>query len=73
MCTRDANGLISDCGRIIAEQKEKEGWFDIRLQLLVHPVSPIPKSAVYTVVFTMVSMRNRKVANEGLHSIGNVP
>lgn len=23
------DGLISDCGRIIAERKEKEGWFDI--------------------------------------------
>ncbi len=23
------NGLISDCGRIVAERKEKEGWFDI--------------------------------------------
>ena len=23
------DGLISDCGRIVAEQKEKEGWFDI--------------------------------------------
>lgn len=23
------DGLISDCGRIIAEKKEKEGWFDI--------------------------------------------
>jgi threonine synthase len=23
------NGLISDCGRMVAEQKEKEGWFDI--------------------------------------------
>ena len=22
-------GLISDCGRIVAERKEKEGWFDI--------------------------------------------
>ena len=22
-------GLISDCGRIIAERKEKEGWFDV--------------------------------------------
>lgn len=23
------DGLISDCGRIIAEQKEREGWFDL--------------------------------------------
>src|SRR5580704_15769019 len=23
------DGLISDCGRIVAERKEKEGWFDI--------------------------------------------
>jgi threonine synthase len=23
------NGLISDCGRMVAERKEKEGWFDI--------------------------------------------
>ena len=23
------NGLISDCGRIVAERKEKEGWFDV--------------------------------------------
>ena len=23
------NGLISDCGRIVAELKEKEGWFDV--------------------------------------------
>jgi len=23
------NGLISDCGRLVAERKEKEGWFDI--------------------------------------------
>jgi threonine synthase len=23
------NGLISDCGRIVAERKESEGWFDI--------------------------------------------
>jgi threonine synthase len=23
------NGLISDCGRILAERKEKEGWFDV--------------------------------------------
>ena len=23
------NGLISDCGRIVAERKQKEGWFDI--------------------------------------------
>jgi threonine synthase len=23
------NGLISDCGRIVAESKEKNGWFDI--------------------------------------------
>jgi threonine synthase len=23
------NGLISDCARIVAERKEKEGWFDI--------------------------------------------
>jgi threonine synthase len=23
------NGLISDCGRIVAERKDKEGWFDI--------------------------------------------
>jgi threonine synthase len=23
------NGLISDCGKIVAERKEKEGWFDI--------------------------------------------
>src|SRR5215831_5630661 len=23
------NGLISDCGRMVAEQKEKEGWFDV--------------------------------------------
>jgi len=23
------NGLISDCGRIVTERKEKEGWFDI--------------------------------------------
>ena len=23
------NGLISDCGRMVAEQKEKGGWFDI--------------------------------------------
>ncbi len=23
------NGLISDCARMVAEQKEKEGWFDI--------------------------------------------
>lgn len=23
------NGLISDCGRIVAENKEKEGWFDV--------------------------------------------
>jgi len=23
------NGLISDCGRIVAERREKEGWFDI--------------------------------------------
>jgi threonine synthase len=23
------NGLISDCGRIVAERKEKEGWFAV--------------------------------------------
>ena len=23
------NGLISDCGRIVAERKEKEGWFEV--------------------------------------------
>ena len=23
------NGLISDCGRIVAERKDKEGWFDV--------------------------------------------
>lgn len=23
------DGLISDCGRIVAERKEKEGWFDV--------------------------------------------
>ena len=23
------NGLISDCGRMVAERKEKEGWFDV--------------------------------------------
>jgi len=23
------NGLISDCGRMVAERKDKEGWFDI--------------------------------------------
>lgn len=23
------DGLISDCGRMVAEQKEKEGWFDV--------------------------------------------
>jgi threonine synthase len=23
------NGLISDCGRLVAERKEKEGWFDV--------------------------------------------
>ena len=23
------NGLISDCGRIVAERKQKEGWFDV--------------------------------------------
>ena len=23
------NGLISDCGKMVAERKEKEGWFDI--------------------------------------------
>jgi threonine synthase len=23
------NGLISDCGRMVAERKEREGWFDI--------------------------------------------
>ena len=23
------DGLISDCGRMVAERKEKEGWFDI--------------------------------------------
>lgn len=23
------NGLISDCGRIVAERKEREGWFDV--------------------------------------------
>ncbi|HZU43348.1 MAG TPA: threonine synthase, partial [Terriglobales bacterium] len=23
------NGLISDCGRMVAEKKEKEGWFDV--------------------------------------------
>ena len=23
------NGLISDCGRMLAERKEKEGWFDV--------------------------------------------
>lgn len=23
------NGLISDCGRIVGEQKEKEGWFEV--------------------------------------------
>ena len=23
------NGLITDCGRMVAERKEKEGWFDI--------------------------------------------
>ena len=23
------NGLISDCARMVAEQKEKEGWFDV--------------------------------------------
>ncbi len=23
------NGLISDCGRVVAERKEKEGWFDV--------------------------------------------
>ena len=23
------NGLISDCGRIVAERKEREGWFDM--------------------------------------------
>ena len=23
------NGLISDCGRTVAERKEKEGWFDV--------------------------------------------
>src|SRR6202140_5452168 len=23
------DGLISDCGRLVAERKEKEGWFDI--------------------------------------------
>jgi threonine synthase len=23
------NGLISDCARIVAERKEKEGWFDV--------------------------------------------
>ncbi len=23
------NGLITDCGRIVAERKEKEGWFDV--------------------------------------------
>ena len=23
------NGFINDCGKIIAERKEKEGWFDI--------------------------------------------
>ncbi len=22
-------GLISDCGRMVAERKEKEGWFDL--------------------------------------------
>ncbi len=23
------DGLISDCGRMVAERKEKEGWFDV--------------------------------------------
>lgn len=23
------NGLISDCGRLVAERKEREGWFDV--------------------------------------------
>src|SRR5260370_9282114 len=23
------DGLISDCGRMVADRKEKEGWFDI--------------------------------------------
>jgi threonine synthase len=28
-CVTLVDGLISDCARIIAEKKEKEGWFDI--------------------------------------------
>ena len=23
------DGLISDCGRMVAERKDKEGWFDV--------------------------------------------
>jgi threonine synthase len=26
---REIDGLISDCGRYVAEQKEKEGWFEV--------------------------------------------
>ncbi len=28
-CVTLVNGLISDCGREVAERKEREGWFDI--------------------------------------------
>jgi len=51
------DGLISDCGRIVAERKEKEGWFDI--STLKEPFR--------------VEGKKTMVMNWSSNSVGNIP
>ena len=58
------DGLISDCGKYVAERKDREGWYDVSTLK-----EPYRRLTLETGSDPRVSLR--RILNQGLRELGN--